>query len=261
MKSDVLNKELKSVKKIDLPLVFSSSIRPDVLLKVYESQKLIYSQDYGIKEGAGAQHSASGILKHRRHVWKTTYGKNISRVPRKIMSRNGASFNWVGATTSAARGGRNPHAPKSEKNRFTKINKKELLLALKTAFASTMNNEIVGSIYKKKMISGLIFDSSVLDLKTKDFLLMLKNALGEGYSTAIKIKKIRGGKGKMRGRKYKTNAGLLFVVSSDEKMKRAGIDVVSVKNLRVSDLSLNGVPGRLTCYTENAINEIGKTIK
>ena len=74
----------------------------------------------------------------------------------------------------------------------------------------------------------------------------------------LKVKKVRAGIGKMRGRKYKVSSGLLFVLASDEKMSRKGIKVVSVPELRISDLSPNGEPGRLTCYTEKAIKELGE---
>jgi len=261
MKTDILNKDMKVVKSIDLPKVFNSQIRSDILLKVFESQKLIYTQAYGIKEGAGAQYSASGIFRKKRHAWKGTYGKGISRVPRKIMMRNGASFNSVGATVSSARGGRNPHGPRSEKNRFLKINKKELILALKSAFAATINEKSISEKYNKKLISGFVFDDSILTLKTKDFLKLLQSVLKEGYGSALKVKKVRAGKGKLRGRKYKSNAGLLFIIASNENMNRKGIDVVKANEIKLSDLSPNGVPGRLTCYTENAIKEIGELMK
>ena len=39
-------------------------------------------------------------------------------------------------------------------------------------------------------------------------------------------------------------------------MKRKGIEIVKVPDLRIKDLSPNGEPGRIVCYTENAIKEI-----
>jgi len=69
-------------------------------------------QAQGSKKGAGAGYSASGIIRRRRNVWKTGYGKGMARVPRKIMSRSGSSFNWVGATVAQTVGGRKAHSPK-----------------------------------------------------------------------------------------------------------------------------------------------------
>ena len=248
MKAKLFDKYGKVKGDVDLPKCFNGKIRADVLLKVFETQKGIYAQAYGAKEGAGAQYSASGILKKKRHDWKATYGKGISRIPRKIVSRHGASFNWIGATVSSTRGGRKPHAPRAEKNVFKKINKKELFIAFCSALAGSCKNVVV-------------FDKGIFGIKTKDFILVLKKVFGDDFNGVLKNKKIRAGKGKMRGRKYKSNAGLLFVIGSDEKMSRKGIDVVSVKDLAIKDLTNNGVVGRLVCYSESAVKDLGVRFK
>ncbi|MFH1451597.1 MAG: 50S ribosomal protein L4 [archaeon] len=260
MKTKLFDKTGKG-KDIELPKNFSSVIRSDILAKVFETQKLIYAQPFSSKEGAGAQYSASGISKKKRHDWKGTYGKGISRIPRKIMSRHGASFNWVGATVASTRGGRRPHAPKSDKNPFKKINKKELLIAFNSGFSGTVDSASLEKKFGRKINSGFVFSSDVLSLKTKEFLELMKKVFGDSYSGILKKKTIRAGIGKMRGRKYKSNAGLLFVVGSEEVMKRKGIEVVKVSDLRVSDLSPNGEPGRLACYSENAIKEISERFR
>jgi len=256
MKTKLYNKTGKAIKDVTLPKNFSSKIREDILAKVFETQKAIYSQAYGSMEGAGAQYSASGISKKKRHDWKGTYGKGISRIPRKIMSRHGSSFNWIGATVSNTRGGRRPHAPKSEKNPFKKINKKELLIAFNTGFAGTINEKALEKKYGKNIPSGLVFSNDILEIKTKDFLEILKSIYADKISSVLKTKKIRAGIGKMRGRKYKKSAGLLFVLGSKESMKRKGIEVVNIDELRISDLAPNGEPGRVTFYTEEAVKEI-----
>jgi large subunit ribosomal protein L4e len=261
MKAKLHDKTGQEKGTVDLPKNFSSPIRGDILAKVYEAQKLANTQSYGAKEGAGASYSASGISKKKRHDWKGTYGKGISRVPRKIMSRNGASFNWIGATVSSARGGRKPHAPRAEKNLFKKINKKELLIALNTALTGTVNPESIESKYGIKGESGFIFTEEILETKTKEFLETMKKLFGKNYEKILKKKQVRAGRGKTRGRKYKSNAGLLFVIGSEETMKRKGIDVVNVNMIQVADLSPNGEPGRFTCYSEKAIKEIGERLK
>jgi len=98
-------------------------------------------------------------------------------------------------------------------------------------------------------------------VKTKDFILALKKVYGDGFDKILKSKKIRAGRGKMRGRKYKSNAGLLFVVGNDEVMKRKGIVVVNVNDLRIKDLAPNGVVGRLVCYSEGAVKDLGVRFK
>ncbi len=261
MKAKMFDKTGKAKGDLDLPKNFSVKIREDILSKVFEARKAIYAQAYGAMEGAGAQYSASGISKKKRHDWKATYGKGISRVPRKIMSRHGSSFNWIGATVASTRGGRRPHAPRSAKNPFSKINKKELLLAFNSALAGTVDAKSLEKKYGKKVESGFVFDDKILDVKTKDFIVVMKKVFGDAFATVLKHKSIRAGIGKMRGRKYKSNAGMLFVLGNEEKMKRKGIEVVNVNDLTIKDLSPNGEPGRLVCYTENAIKEIGERFK
>ncbi|MCD4770823.1 50S ribosomal protein L4 [archaeon] len=257
MKAKLYDKRGKAKGDVSLPKCFSFRIRADILLKVFEAQKGSFAQAYGAKEGAGAQYSASGISKKKRHDWKATYGKGISRVPRKIMSRHGASFNWIGATVASTRGGRRPHAPRAEKNLFKKINKKELLIALKSALVGTFDVKALEKKYNRKMGMGGVFNSGILEVKTKDFVLAMKSVFGESFDSVLKHKSIRAGIGKMRGRKYKSNAGLLFVVGNEESMKRKGIEIVHVNDLAVKDLAPNGVAGRLVCYTEKAVEEIG----
>lgn len=258
MKAKLYDKTGKEKGTINLPKNFSSKIREDILLKVFEAQKI--KQSMGSKIKAGAGYSASGILKHRRHVWKTTYGKGISRVPRKIMSRHGASFNWIGATVTSARGGRRAHPPKSIENQFKKINKKELRIAINSALAGTIDEKAMERKYGKKMASGIIFDGKISELKTKEILKIFKNIFGS-LEKVLKKKAIRAGKGKTRGRKYKSNAGLLVVISDEETLKLSGVDVVNVGELEISDLAPNGEPGRLTGYTEKAIKQLGESLK
>lgn len=261
MKAKLLDKTGKAKKDIDMPKNFSSKIRKDIMLKIVEAEKEF--QAYGAKPGAGAGYAASGKLRHRRNVWKTTYGKGISRVPRKIMSRHGASFNWIGATVSGTRGGRKAHAPKSAKKYNKKINKKEFIVGFNSALAGSVDKKFIEDKYNVKVGFDvpIVFEDSILSVKTKDFFDVMKKIFGDLFNKAIKKKKVRKGKGKIRGRKYKTNAGLLFVIGSDEKMKRTGIDIVGVDELNVKDLAPNAESGRLVCYTEKAIKEIGEKLK
>jgi len=260
MKTKLIDKAGKAGKEIELPSNFSADVRKDILLKVFEATKRM--QVMGSKIGAGAGYSASGILRHRRHVWKTTYGKGISRIPRKIFSRSGSSFNWEGATVSNTRGGRKAHPPKTEKKLFKKINKKEFLIAMNSALAGSVGEEYLKEKYgKSTKILPIIFEAGILDVKTKEFLAVIKGLFGDAYENVLKKKSVRAGKGKTRGRKYKSNAGLLFVVGKDEKMNRKGIDIVRVGDLGVGDLAPNGVAGRFVVYTEKAVKEIGEVFK
>lgn len=260
MKAKIISADGKEKGSLDLPKNFSSQIRKDIILKVFEAQKR--EQPYGTLFGAGAGYSASGISRKKRHEWKVTYGKGISRVPRKIMSRHGSSFNWVGATTAAARGGRTAHPPRVEKNQFRKINKKELIVAINSCLSATKEPKFIEKNYGGKVSSlPIVFSQDVLSMKTKDFFALLKKLFGENIDKILKTKSLRSGKGKYRGRKYKTSLGMLVILGKDEEMKRKGVGIVKVEDLEISDISLNGNPGRFVAYTENAIKEIGERWK
>ncbi|MCU0641965.1 MAG: 50S ribosomal protein L4 [archaeon] len=244
--------DLKGNKKsdIELPQLFNSEIREDIAAKFFEVEK--ETQPYASYVEAGKRHVASGIISHRRHKWKAQYGKGISRMPRKIMWRRGTQFYWIGAEVSAARGGRRAHPPKGVKTP-KKLNKKEITLAMNSAFAATANkNFVLGRYSSMKEISAPFVIES-LPSKAGEILASLKKIFGETISLVLKDKNVRAGKGKIRGRKYKSNAGLLVVIGKDENAKFPGIEVRKVGEVMISDL----YPlGRLTLYTKKALDEL-----
>ena len=265
IKATLLDISGKEKAKIDLPKCFSETVRKDIIAKVVESKKII--QPYGPSPVAGNQSSASGNIVHRRHVWKSQYGRGISRIPRKNMSRRGAQFNWVGAVVPNTRGGRRAHPPKVAKRlNNLKINKKELPLALKSAISATANPKIISERYEKlrnKKITSVPFvvENQITKLKSKALLESVKKILGENLSKlAIQKKSVRSGKGKSRGRKYKSRQGLLLVVGEKDKIKTTAFDVISAKKLGVNDLA-SGNPGRITIYTEDAVKFLGEKLK
>jgi len=265
MKAKILDINGKEKGSIDLPKSFSVVVRNDIIAKVLEAAKT--RQPYAPSPVGGKQHSASGKIKHLRHVWKSGYGRGASRMPRKIMSRRGSQFNWVAAEVPNARGGRRAHPPKIISMINTKrINKKELTLAMESALSATGNEKIVANRYERlndKKFSGLplVVESKIVSLKTKDLIASLKKILGETLiEVALKERSVRSGKGKLRGRKYKKNAGLLLVTGNDEKLKTNVIDVKNAKGLNVTDLA-NGGAGRLTIYTESAIKNLGARLE
>jgi len=260
MKIAILDINGKKKKEIELPGCFSREIREDIVTKVLEAKK--NKQPYAPSLVAGKQHSASGKIRHRRHVWKTHYGHGIARIPRKVISRRGNRFNWIGAEISSTVGGRRAHPPKVLSMINTrKINKKELKIALISAISATADEKEVTKKYmrlKDKKIKNLplIVESKLISLKIKELISSLKKILGkELFELALKKKTVRSGKGKFRGRKYKSNAGLLLITGKDEKLKTNAFEVINTRNLSITDIAKGGL-GRLTLYTEQAIKEL-----
>jgi len=242
--------------EIEMPGFFSIHIRADIAQKFFESQKK--TQPYAPYFMAGKQHSASGILSHSRRLWKTTYGKGISRVPRKIFWRRGDHFYWQGAEIASTRGGRPAHPPRViHFQTAKKVNKKEAVLALQSVMASTAHIEYLKKRYSSmenlKLELPLVIKSDLLKLKTKPFFEVLENHLGEAWNVALQNREVRAGKGKMRNRRQKHNAGLILIIGKDETAKFQGIDVRRLDELEISDL---WPMGRLAIYSEQAINEL-----
>lgn len=261
MKIKILDIQGQTKKTIELPKFFENEIREDIVAKVLEAKKR--QQPYSPSLVAGKQHSAKGKIVHRRHVWRSGYGRGQSRVPRKIFSQKGTKFNWEAAEVPQARGGMRAHPPKIlHFLKELKINKKENKIALESALSATVNKKFIEKKYERiKNINKelpFIVESEILNLKTKQFFESLKKIIGEDlFSVAIRKKTIRSGKGKLRGRKYKSNAGLLIVIGKDEKSKTKNFEIVPTKRLNVTNLA-SGSLGRLTLYTEQAIKELNE---
>ena len=255
MKSKLYDITGKKKGEIEMPTLFNQRIREDLVSKWFEVDKFI--QPYSSDPEGGKKHAASGTISHKRHDWKGHYGSGRSRVPRKTMWRRGVNFFWIGAEVSGTRGGRRAHPPKGI-GKEKKTNKKEIKIAMNSGFAATGDEKYVvnryGRIDKLSMKFPVVIESKLEGMKMKDVLVMFKSIFGDIYSLTLKKKKVRAGKGKARGRKYKSNAGLLLVKARDEKIKMKGIDVKSVHEVSISDL----YPlGRLTIYTEKALKDFG----
>jgi large subunit ribosomal protein L4e len=72
-------------------------------------------------------------------------------------------------------------------------------------------------------------------------------------------KTVRAGRGTSRGRKHKEPTSILFVTSSEpSKAARnlAGVDVATAANVSAEDLAPGTHPGRLTVWTESAVEEV-----
>ncbi len=252
MKATLYSSSGKEKGQVELPGIFTANIRQDIVNKYAESEKFLQRQRYSAYTEAGKRHSASGTISHLRHSWKGHYGKGISRLPRKTMSRRGKEFYWVGAEVSSARGGRMAHPPKGL-YAYRKINNKEKKLALSIAYSATFNPIIIKQRYAlSNNLQSSIIES--LPSKTKELHAALQNIFGN-EAKVWKEKSMRSGKGKRRGRKYKSNAGLLIITGSKESARISGIQVKPLSQVSILDL----YPlGRLTLYTQQALKELGE---
>ena len=258
---DIRNAANASVGKMELPIQFQEPVRPDLIKRAVESIWGNTRQPYGAYARAGKQ--AAAKLSRRRRDYKTSYGIGISRVPRKIMSHRGTRFNWVGAFAPGTVGGRRAHPPTAEKQWEKKINVKERRKAICAALAATVQKDLVaGRGHKLPAHYPIILDSSVEQIsKTKDVQALLeKLGLQEELARISKVK-IRAGRGKMRGRRYRIKRGPLFVVAKNCPLTKSarnilGIEVSIVDRVNAELLAPGANAGRLTLYTKGAIERL-----
>ncbi|MBS3132283.1 50S ribosomal protein L4 [Candidatus Woesearchaeota archaeon] len=263
MKLDIVDSSKKKVGEIELPVQFGEEIRPDLILRGVLSMQSKTRQPYGAMEDAGMRQSAK--LSRRRRDYRGSYGFGISRVPRKIFSRQGRRMNWQAAVAPGTVGGRKAHPPKGYKILGKKINVQEGRKAMRSAIAASIN----AGLAKERghhVPEGypFILDTSFENIdRTKN----VKEALDRlGFSMELERsaeRKVRAGKGKFRNRKYRTKKGPLIIVSKDSRIIKAannipGIDAVDVKKLNIGLLAPGAAPGRVALWTKDALAVLEK---
>ncbi len=264
MKVAIVDAAKGEIGKMDLPSQFSEEFHPNLIARASIAIETTLRQPYGSDPRAGKRYAAK--LSRRRKAFKGAYGQGISRVPRKTMSRSGTRFNWTGALAPGTVGGRQAHPPKAEKIWVKKINKTENRKAIRSALAATMVQSIVtkrGHLVPKNF--PFIASSAIEEIaKAKDVVSSLQKMGFEAELERVSERSIRAGKGKTRGRKYRVKKGPLIVISKENAgiVKAArnivGIDVAVVNRLNAHLLAPGAAPGRLTLYTEAAIERMGK---
>jgi len=263
MKLSTYNTQKQKVHEIELPVQFQEEFRPDLIRRAVHALQSAARQPYGASAEAGFRHS-SRVSKRRRN-YRGCYGFGISRVNRKILSRRGTRMFWVGAFSPQTVGGRRSHPPKQIKLLEKQINQKENQKAIRSAMSATVNKEVIKQRGHSLPVEyPFVIDASFENVaKTKEF----ENLLGKlGFTAELErslSKKIRAGLATMRGRKYKRKKGILIVVSDDCPLVKAaqnvpGVDIVLARDLNVEVLAPGALPGRVTLWTERALETIKK---
>ena len=164
--------------------------------------------------------------------------------------------------------GRVAHPPKAEKDWSKKVNKKEKLKAFLSALLATIKLDWVrkrGHLYDGEL--PLIVEEGIEELKkTKEVFDVLKKLNLDKDIERAKKKKIRAGKGKRRGRKYRKKKSVLIVVSKKCNLQKAarnlpGVEVVLYDQLNVEYLAPGTHAGRLVVWSKRAILELDRKLE
>jgi len=241
-----------------LPAAFEEPIRLDLIRRAVRAARANRRQAYGAAKGAGFRHSVSWPGK----------GRGMARTPRK----NGGGGRGAQAPNTV--GGRRAHPPKAEKEWDLKINSKEKKKAFRSALAATSQESYVsarGHELPDKTTLPYVVEDKIENIAsdhegeslTKRAMAMLDGlGLSEDVDRSTEGRGIRAGKGKRRGRKYRTPKSVLVVLSENNGSERAfrnlsGVDVTTAKELNTELLAPGGDPGRLVIFSKAAVSALG----
>jgi large subunit ribosomal protein L4e len=248
----VFNLEGKAVGKVNLPPVFGTAYRPDVIKRAVLAIQSNRIQPQGRDPLAGKRTTAE------------TRGVNLgmARIPR---TKGPAG---KGALAPGTVHGRAAHPPKSEKKIVKRIPKKEKRLALLSAIAATASKEVIASrghsiedVPEIPLIVTNDFEE-LKKVKEAEEALIHLGVFADIYRVK-ESRKIRAGKGKRRGRKIKQAVGPLIVIAENKGIMEAarnipGVDVVTVNNLNAELLAPGTHPGRFTIWTNGVIEKLNE---
>ena len=230
---------------LELPAVFETVFRPDLIKRAVLTAQANRKQAYGADEFAGLRTPAESMGS----------GRGMAHVPQE---------NGRARRVPQAVGGRKAHPPKAEKDQGQKVNDKERKFAIRSAIAATTDPETVserGHAFDDDLDLPLVVSDEFENLNKTQEALEAFEALGIGTDVerADEGRHIRAGQGKVRGRKYKQPKSVL-VVTSEEPSRAArnlaGVDVATADEVNAEDLAPGTHAGRLTLWTESAVEEV-----
>jgi large subunit ribosomal protein L4e len=239
----------EKTKSIHLPEVFTVPLRHDLIRKDVEIIHSTRRQAYGPSSTSGMRHSVEWWGK----------GRGASRVTRLKGSGRGAQ-------SPCTVGGRPCHPPRPERIWDRKMNHKERLKARASALGAVGDKGSVigrGHRFKEGLTLPIVMEDEFEKVDaTRDVIEVLtKVGVYDDVQRAWNGKHVRAGMGKLRGRRFRTPKSLLIVVSRKDGIEKgarnlAGVDIVTPRQLNTELLAPGGDPGRLSVFTESAIEEL-----
>jgi len=232
---------------VELPAVFGTAFRPDLIKRAVLAAQANRQQDTGTDEYAGLRTPAES---HGS-------GRGMAHVPRQ----DGRAREVPQAVS-----GRAAHPPKAETDRGLDINTKERKLATRSAVAATADAELVeerGHAFSEDAEIPLVVSDEFEDLRKTQEAVEVLEALGvyADIERAEDGKSVRAGRGTTRGRKYTQPKSILVVTSGEPSLAArnlAGADVATAAEVNVEDLAPGTDAGRLTLWTESALEEVAE---
>merc|ERR1711970_288490 len=236
--------------QVNTPAVFKAPIRHDIVNFVHTNLRKNARQATGVKKIAGEQTSAES--------WGT--GRAVARIPR--VRGGGTHRSGQAAFGNMCRGGRMFAPLKTWRRWHKKCNINQRRFAMTSAIAATGVPALV--MAKGHMIDNvpeipLVVSNNVESYdKTKQAVAMLK-AVGawDDVKRVYATRRMRAGRGKMRGRKHVQKLGPCIVYKNDNGIVKSfrnipGVNLVPVETLNILRLAPGGHVGRFLIFTQDA---------
>ena len=248
MKVPVFNLKNEKIDEVEVPKVFETPVRHDVIKRAVLALQSTRFQPQGRDPMAGKRTTAESM----------GTGHGTARVPRLKSGRRAA----FGVSIV---GGHQAFPPRSEKVIVKRINKKEKRFAIRSGIAATAVKELVEhrnhKIAEVKHLPIVIDDDVESLTKTKEVEELFQSLGIWADVERADRKKTRAGKGKMRGRRKKIGKGPLIVVSQDNGISKAsgnlpGVDIADVHSLNADLLAPGAHPGRLVVWGRSAFEKL-----
>jgi large subunit ribosomal protein L4e len=245
VKVNLYSKSGEKKGEIELPAVFSFNPRVDLVRKAFNAISLSLRQPYGSSPSAGM----------RRVGHNAGPGHGTARIPRTSGSSTAVLLaNFVK--------GKSAHSPRTDKVLFKGINKKERKIAKFSSIALTSSKDAVkarGHRIPEEITLPVVVEDGIESIrKTKDAVEFLESiGLYDDVQRAKDGTKVRAGRGKMRGRRYRTPKSLLIVGNNYDNLRAfkslPGVDIATYSSMSIRKLAPGGVGGRLTIFTESSL--------
>lgn len=259
MKANVYSLDGKILKQAELPALFSTPHRDDLIKRAVLSEESKTYQPKGSYRWAGLNTSAK--YRGRKEMFGAVKNKGIPHLPHEVLPKG--QLGKVKRVPHSVKG-RRAHPPKTSEIIIEEMNQREYLLALWSAIGSTTDKALVSKRCGFDVSAPYVLDNSFEKLvKTKNVLDVF-NSL-KLSSLVEKSKNKRKAISGVRHRSVRTKAprGPLVVVGDGCTALKAGrnipgVSVVKASELKVRLLAPGTHAGRLTLYTENALAKINE---
>src|SRR5579885_1719987 len=243
---------------IELPLVFSTPVRNDLIHRAY-----IHLESHSFQRQGRYPNAGMDVVAESN---SPPTGHHQARVAR--MAGGGGGRQGQAGGVAMVRKGRQAHPPTSERVIYKMLNKKENRLALCSALAATTSSALVklrGHKVDKIESFPIVVSDQIESIHKSKELTKVFDALNLSQDVERLRGRLKGRSGKplLRGRKTKVGKSVLLVVKDSKGLSKAagslsGGYLVDAKSISFRDLAPGTKPVRLTVFTKGAIEKISK---